>query len=80
MSQPMETDSDAESDVPELEWLLGFVEQPRKRTDLLRHRFPSKVGGRPAWLNPMQLPSYEQLTCEATGQLMHFLAQVGIIL
>lgn len=30
-----------------MQWMLGFVEEPERSTDLLRHRFPSKVGGRP---------------------------------
>eukprot|EP00890_Picochlorum_soloecismus_P003718 jgi/Picsp_1/4347/NSC_01853-R1_programmed cell death 2 len=57
-------------------WLLGFIEPPLKRTDLLRHRFPSKVGGRPAWLDPIHLPTIEMLTCPKTGEIMKFLLQV----
>lgn len=68
-------ESDVEPDEG-CEWLLGFVEPPRKRTDLLRHRFPSKVGGRPAWLDPLHLPTEEQLTCRVTGQPLDFLLQV----
>lgn len=59
-----------------LQWMLGFVEPVEDATQLLRHRFPSKVGGRPAWLNPVQLPSKEELTCKATGRPMDFLLQV----
>lgn len=59
------------------EWLLGFVEPPRKRGDLLRHRFPSKVGGRPAWLDPLHLPTAEQLACSVSGKPLDFLLQVG---
>jgi pre-rRNA-processing protein TSR4 len=68
-------DSDVENEV-DLEWLLGFVDPPRHASDLLRHRFPSKVGGRPAWLDPLHLPTRDQLTCPATGHLMQFLIQV----
>lgn len=68
-------DSDAESE-DACEWLLGFVEPPRRRTDLLRHRFPSKVGGRPAWLDPLHLPTEEQLTCRVTGKPLDYLLQV----
>lgn len=68
-------DSDAENDI-DLDWLLGFVDPPRHACDLLRHRFPSKVGGRPAWLDPVHLPTRDQLTCPATGHLMQFLIQV----
>ncbi|KAI3431726.1 hypothetical protein D9Q98_004768 [Chlorella vulgaris] len=68
--------SDAESEEERCEWLLGFVQPPRKRTDLLRHRFPSKVGGRPAWLDPLHLPTEEQLTCRVTGKPLNYLLQV----
>ena len=30
-----------------LQWLLGFLEEPDDVKSLLRHTFPSKVGGRP---------------------------------
>lgn len=69
-------DSDVESEEA-CEWLLGFVEAPRRRADLLRHRFPSKVGGRPAWLDPLHLPTQEQLTCRVSGKPLDFLLQVG---
>ena len=76
MAQPRRDDgSDAESEEA-LGWLLGFFEPPRNATDLLRHRFPSKVGGRPAWLDPLHLPPREQLTCGATGRPLQFLVQV----
>lgn len=68
-------DSDVESEEG-CDWLLGFVEPPRKRADLLRHRFPSKVGGRPAWLDPLHLPTPEQLTCRVSGKPLDFLLQV----
>lgn len=73
---PAAEESDAEEEEEECEYLLGFVEPPRKRADLLRHRFPSKVGGRPAWLDPLHLPSPEQLTCRVTGKPLEFLLQV----
>lgn len=57
--------------------MLGFVEPAEDAADLLRHRFPSKLGGRPAWLDPLRLPSPEQLTCGATGRPLDFLLQVG---
>jgi len=58
------------------QWLLGFLEEPRTSSSLLRHRFPSKVGGRPAWLHPLALPTAEQLTCPLTHQPRRFLLQV----
>ena len=70
-------DSDGESDIA-TEWLLGFVEPPHHPSDLLRHRFPSKVGGSPAWLDPLALPTRDQLTCPYTGKPMQFLLQARI--
>jgi hypothetical protein len=35
-----------------LQYMLGFVDDPEKPTDLLRHRFPSKVGGVPVSSKP----------------------------
>lgn len=67
-------ESDDEQEVGE--WNLGFVEPPRRATDLLRHRFPSKVGGRPAWLDPLHLPTADQFTCRATCRPLQFLLQV----
>eukprot|EP00879_Flechtneria_rotunda_P010047 GHRR01010505.1.p1 GENE.GHRR01010505.1~~GHRR01010505.1.p1 ORF type:complete len:358 (+),score=92.76 GHRR01010505.1:201-1274(+) len=57
-------------------YMLGYVDAPEKPTDLLRHRFPSKVGGAPAWLDPLNLPTPQQLTCRVTGETMRFLLQV----
>lgn len=56
-------------------WLLGFLEEPKDSCSLLRHRFPSKVGGRPAWLNPLDVPSPAQLSAP-DGKAMQFLCQV----
>eukprot|EP01023_Acetabularia_acetabulum_P069019 TRINITY_DN98_c0_g1_i5.p1 TRINITY_DN98_c0_g1~~TRINITY_DN98_c0_g1_i5.p1 ORF type:complete len:338 (-),score=41.11 TRINITY_DN98_c0_g1_i5:103-1116(-) len=48
---------------------LGFVEEVEDKRYLLRHRFPSKMGGRPAWLNPMGVP-FHNLTehCAESGK------------
>lgn len=72
----MDIDSDIESE-EELDWLLGFAEAARHSRDLLRHAFPSKIGGRPAWLDPLHLPTKEQLTCSTSGSTLQFLLQVG---
>eukprot|EP00878_Enallax_costatus_P032723 GHUV01035983.1.p1 GENE.GHUV01035983.1~~GHUV01035983.1.p1 ORF type:complete len:276 (+),score=76.74 GHUV01035983.1:738-1565(+) len=72
--RPEHADSEEQQD--ELTYMLGYVDYPDKPTDLLRHRFPSKVGGVPAWLDPLNLPTAQQLTCSVTGQTMRFLLQV----
>ncbi|GIL77234.1 hypothetical protein Vretimale_3090 [Volvox reticuliferus] len=65
-----------EDEPEEISWNLGFVEKPEKPHLLLRHRFPSKVGGRPAWLDPLRLPSREMLTCRLSGRPLDFLLQI----
>ncbi|KDD72138.1 hypothetical protein H632_c3806p0, partial [Helicosporidium sp. ATCC 50920] len=71
-----EVGEEEEDEEDECMWVLGFVEQPLKRQSLLRHRFPSKVGGRPAWLDPMQLPSPDQVVSVPDGRPLSFLLQV----
>lgn len=60
----------------EFNWVLGFAESPLRPLDLLRHTFPSKIGGRPAWLDPVNLPDIEDLRCPSDGSMMKFLLQV----
>ncbi|SPR01306.1 unnamed protein product (mitochondrion) [Plasmodiophora brassicae] len=49
---------------------------PKSQSDLYRHRFPSKVGGKPAWLNPCHLPNPAQLQCGQCNRPLKFLAQI----
>ena len=53
---------------------FGFVEKPIR--SLLSHLFPSKVGGRPAWLSLDNLPTASQLKCGTCSQQLVFLLQV----
>lgn len=54
---------------------LGFLEKIDPCL-LKSHYFPSKVGGKPAWLNLKQLPTTEELQCNVCNQPMSFLCQV----
>lgn len=84
MTQTAESDNlpmnekydDDDDDEDGLNWVLGFAEAPLGPLDLLRHRFPSKIGGRPAWLDPMHLPSLDHLHCPSEGTVMKFLLQI----
>jgi len=67
-------DEDEEEDVQEL---VGYLEDPpsdAERMLLTRHFFPSKVGGRPAWLIPENLP---ETACKRCGAHLRFLMQVN---
>lgn len=58
------------------EVVLGFLEEA-KQWRLLPDQFPSKVGGRPAWLSQRALPSLPELECEMCRLPMAFLLQVS---
>lgn len=54
---------------------LGFIDETQNL--LLESRFfPSKVGGKPAWLDLKFIPSSDQLICDACGMPNSFLCQL----
>lgn len=56
---------------------LGFLAVPEKPHSLHRRFFPSKVGGKPAWLDPHHLPDGDvDLQCPDCQLPMTFLLQV----
>lgn len=55
---------------------LGFLEKPKNRWSLLRHLFPSKAGGPPAWLDPINLPTGRSRLCDMCGEPLQFVLQV----
>uniref|UniRef100_A0A2N9EUI5 MYND-type domain-containing protein n=1 Tax=Fagus sylvatica TaxID=28930 RepID=A0A2N9EUI5_FAGSY len=70
-------DDDDDDDEEEEEFAtLGFVEKPKTRWSLLRHLFPSKAGGVPAWLDPVHLPSGKSCVCDTCGEPLQFVLQV----
>lgn len=54
---------------------LGFLEKSEKWR-LKSCQFPSKVGGKPAWLDLRDLPATEELLCSGCRKPLWFLAQV----
>lgn len=54
---------------------LGFAEEAPAWT-LRSEQFPSKVGGRPAWLGLAELPGPGALACARCGRPLAFLLQV----
>ena len=56
---------------------LGFAVKRDDPAELLRNQFLSKMGGRPAWLDPAQLPvESTELRCKPTGEPLRFLLQL----
>ncbi|XP_062850915.1 programmed cell death protein 2 [Trichomycterus rosablanca] len=55
--------------------VLGFLEEAEP-WQLLSAQFPSKVGGKPAWLSQQDLPSTSELVCEKCQLPALFLLQV----
>ena len=58
------------------EVLLGFLEVQETKQALLRDKFPCKAGGKPAWLNPEDLPDTDTLVCGRCEKRLSFLLQL----
>lgn len=54
---------------------LGFAEK-REPEWLTNRYFPSKIGGKPAWLDLDNMPSANELACKICSQPMSFICQV----
>lgn len=55
---------------------LGVLEKPEDSWSLLRELFPSKAGGTPAWLDPVNLPTGRSCLCDFCGEPLQFMLQV----
>ncbi|KAF9688128.1 hypothetical protein SADUNF_Sadunf02G0165000 [Salix dunnii] len=72
-------DSEEEGDDSEEEGepvTLGFLEKTKNHWSLSRQVFPSKAGGVPAWLDPVNLPSGRSCVCDICEEPLQFLLQV----
>ena len=58
--------------------LVGYAEQVSAKKRHLFHRrfFPSKLGGKPAWLVPENFPTECDLSCDACGKGLGFILQI----
>jgi len=59
----------------DLEWDLGFLEEREDTTSLHAIYFPSKVGGKPEWLDPSVNPK-QMVEANETKRRMDFLLQI----
>ena len=76
-----EQDDDEEEDeegAPAASISLGFAEKPPHPAALSRLYFPSKLGGLPAWLDPLRLPTGDATRCSVCGDPLAFVLQVGM--
>lgn len=73
-----ESDEDDEEDGEKEDdrMILGFVQKPENPHSLARHFFPSKAGGTPAWLDPINIPTVMDSCCGICGNPLQFLIQV----
>lgn len=55
---------------------LGFVEESQDPKDFSSSSFPSKVGGKPVWLDPVHLPSPDNVSCKECERPCVLLLQV----
>ncbi len=57
---------------------LGFAEECEPWL-LTNTYFPSKIGGRPAWLNLENLPMPDDIKCSKCNESLAFLCQVSLL-
>ncbi|KAK7306429.1 hypothetical protein VNO77_44368 [Canavalia gladiata] len=75
--EDQDEDDDFDEDDEELQpATLGFVDEPKNQWSLHRQYFPSKAGGFPAWLDPLNIPSGRSSVCDNCGEPLQFLLQV----
>ncbi|RDX84540.1 Programmed cell death protein 2, partial [Mucuna pruriens] len=69
-------DDDDDDDEEHEPITLGFVDKPKNQWSLHRQYFPSKAGGVPAWLDPLNIPSRRSSVCDICEDPLQFLLQV----
>lgn len=69
-------DSDEDDDGEHIPVVVGFVQKPEQPWCLSRQLFPSKAGGSPAWLDPVNIPRGSDICCGFCGRPLQFLVQV----
>lgn len=71
-----EEDDEEDEEKEDDPMILGFVRTPENPHSLTRHFFPSKAGGTPAWLDPINIPTGLDSCCGICGNPLQFLIQV----
>lgn len=57
---------------------LGFAEKNKNRFELTALHYPSKLGGRPAWLRWDKLPTSQHMQCDSCGKQLVYLCQLYV--
>ncbi|PHT50523.1 hypothetical protein CQW23_10270 [Capsicum baccatum] len=58
---------------------LGVLEKPENSWSLQRELFPSKAGGTPAWLDPVNLPTGKSCLCDFCIEPLQFMLQLFFV-
>eukprot|EP00002_Diphylleia_rotans_P038295 TRINITY_DN8690_c0_g1_i1.p1 TRINITY_DN8690_c0_g1~~TRINITY_DN8690_c0_g1_i1.p1 ORF type:complete len:397 (-),score=67.78 TRINITY_DN8690_c0_g1_i1:63-1253(-) len=75
--QERRDDEDENDATEEQVYFLGYVRPlTSEETPLTSMFFPSKVGGHPAWLDPVSIPTPDEMRCTKCGKQMAFLLQL----
>lgn len=75
-SDGVEEDVEDDSDDEELMVTLGFVQAVEEPWKMARQHFPCKIGGTPAWLDPINIPEGDNTQCGICDNPLGFLMQV----
>ena len=75
LSSSSSSSDDEDDECDDLEWDLGFLEEQKDKTSLHAIYFPSKVGGKPEWLDPSVNPK-QMVEANETKRRMDFLLQI----
>ena len=73
----LSSDNESDDDDGTEDISIGVAVKRDDPSVLLRNQFVSKLGGKPAWLDPVQLPvDADELHCKASGDRLRFLLQL----
>eukprot|EP01084_Bolivina_argentea_P002107 3872_1 len=71
-----DNDNDYEEELNTTPVTIAFAEEIEDERYYFRSFLPSKIGGKPAWLNPKKIPKYSHLKCKQCKKPLKFLLQI----